>query len=132
MSGLQGLSVTATVVDFDGRTVSNTKVFQADPEILVGIGIHGGQIRAGDEQLLKAIVTQKGKKISKGQVRAEVLQQSSTYVAKRNDQGDVYWDYQDIWRKLFTSEIPLKNGEASFRFDFSSGGQYSGLVQLCG
>ena len=124
LSGLQGLAVTAAVVDFDGRSVANTKDFQVDPEILVGIGTHVGEIRAGDEQGLKAIVTHKGKKITKGQVRAEVLQQSSTYVAKRNDQGDVYWDYQEIWRKLFTNEIPLKNGEAGFRFDFSSGGEY--------
>ena len=124
LSGLQGLTVTAAVVDFDGRSVANTKDFQVDPEILVGIGTHVGEIRAGDEQGLKAIVTHKGKKITKGQVRAEVLQQSSTYVAKRNDQGDVYWDYQEIWRKLFTNEIPLKNGEAGFRFDFSSGGEY--------
>jgi alpha-2-macroglobulin len=124
LSGLQGLTVTATVVDFDGRSVANTKDFQVDPEILVGIGTHVGEIRAGDEQMVKAIVTHKGKKINQGQLRAEVLQQSSTYVAKRNEQGDVYWDYQDIWRKLYTNEIPLKNGEASFRFDFSSGGEY--------
>ena len=124
LAGLQGLSVTATVVDFDGRSVSSSKDFQVDPEILVGISRHAGQIRAGDEQVLKAVVTQKGKKITQGKVQAEVLQQSSTYVAKRNDQGDVYWDYQEIWRKLFTNDLPLKNGEADLRFDFASGGDY--------
>ena len=51
LSGLQGLTVTAAVVDFDGRSVANTKDFQVDPEILVGIGTHVGEIRAGDEQV---------------------------------------------------------------------------------
>ena len=124
LAGLQGLTVTGTVVDFDGRSVSNSKDFQVDPEILVGISNHAGQIQAGDGQVLKAIVTQKGNKIITGQLRAEVLQQSSTYIAKRNDQGDVYWDYQEIWRKLYANELPIKNGEADFRFDFNTGGAY--------
>ena len=63
-------------------------------------------------------------KSSAARLRAEVLQQSSTYIAKRNEQGDVYWDYQEIWRKLYANEITLKNGEADFRFDFNSGGEY--------
>ncbi len=132
LAGLQGLTVTGTVVDFDGRSVSNSKDFQVDPEILVGIGNHAGQIQAGEEQVLKAIVTQKGNKIITGQLRAEVLQQSSTYIAKRNDQGDVYWDYQEIWRKLYANEIPLKNGEADFRFDFNYRRRIPGLFHLCG
>ncbi|MBM4288888.1 MAG: hypothetical protein FJ135_12250, partial [Deltaproteobacteria bacterium] len=124
LAGLMGLSVTAAVVDFDGRTVANTRDFQADPALLVGIGRHQERLRAGQEQLLKVIVTQKGNKITRGQVRAEVLQRSGAYVAKRNDQGDVYWDYQDIWRKLYADDLTIDRGEASFRFDFSWGGQY--------
>ena len=124
LAGLQGLTVTGTVVDFDGRSVSNSKDFQVDPNILVGIGTHVGEIQAGSEQMLKAIAVQKGKKISSGRLRAEVLQRSSTYIAKRNEQGDVYWDFQEIWRKLYGNEIPIKNGEADFRFDFNSGGEY--------
>ena len=124
LAGLAGLTVTGTVVDFDGRSVSNSKDFQVEPEILVGISSHAGQIQAAEEQVLKAVVTQKGNKIINGQLRAEVLQQTGTYLAKRNAQGDVYWDYQEIWGKLYDNEITLKNGEADFRFNFNSGGNY--------
>jgi hypothetical protein len=124
LAGRQGLNVVATVLDFDARAASNTKAFQVEPEVLVGISTHPDKIKAGTEQFLKAVVTQKGQQLKKGLVRAEVLQQSGTYVAKRNDQGDVYWDYQPIWRKMSMSELALEKGEAAFRFDFAYGGEY--------
>ena len=48
LAGRQGLAVTATVVDFDGRAVANTRDFQVEPEMFVGIGVHAPEIRAGD------------------------------------------------------------------------------------
>jgi uncharacterized protein YfaS (alpha-2-macroglobulin family) len=40
MNGQHGLSVVATVVDFDGRAASETKAFQVTPDLLVGISRH--------------------------------------------------------------------------------------------
>jgi uncharacterized protein YfaS (alpha-2-macroglobulin family) len=125
LQGKSGLQVTATVVDFDGRSASDSQTFQIDPDYLVGISSHPDEISAGQDQVLKVIVTRKdGKKIKTGLIRAEVLQQSWAYVAKRNDQGDVYWDYQETWRKSHAADLPLKQGEAEFRFDFEWGGRY--------
>ena len=42
MNGEHGLSVVATVVDFDGRAASETKVFQVTPDFLVGISTPPG------------------------------------------------------------------------------------------
>ncbi len=67
MDGQHGLSVVATVVDFDGRAATDTKVFQVTPEKLVGISRHPDTARADEEQVLKVLVTKPdGKTISKG------------------------------------------------------------------
>ena len=117
MNGQHGLSVVATVVDFDGRAASETKAFQVTPEILVGISRHPESARADEEQVLTVMLAKPdGKRIDKGAIQAEILQKSWAYVAKRNEQGDLYWDGQDIWRKTVTSDLTLEKGTAAFRF----------------
>lgn len=125
LAGEHGLNVVATVVDFDGRAVTNNKVFQADPDILVGISRHPEVVQAGEGQSLKVVVTRRdGKSIRTGAVQAEVLQQSWTSVPKRNEQGDVYWDEQEVWRRAAVTDLSLEKGEATFKFDFGWGGRY--------
>ncbi len=43
---------------------------------------------------------------------------------KRNEQGDLYWDGQEIWRKTVSSDLTLEKGTATFRFNFAWGGRY--------
>jgi hypothetical protein len=125
LAGEHGLYVAATVVDFDGRAVTNTKSFQADPEILVGISRHPEEVQAGEGQELKVVVVRRdGKQFRSGAVQAEVLQQSYISVPKRNEQGDVYWDGQDVWRRTVVTDLNLEKGEAAFKFDFGWGGRY--------
>ena len=125
MTGEHGLSVVATVVDFDGRAASETKAFQVTPDILVGISRHPEEARAEEEQALTVMLAKPdGKRINSGAIQAEILQQSWAYVAKRNEQGDLYWDEQEIWRKTVTSDLTLEKGAATFRFAFAWGGRY--------
>ncbi|MGA9754231.1 MAG: MG2 domain-containing protein [Desulfobaccales bacterium] len=125
MNGQHGLSVLATVVDFDGRAATETKVFQVTPDLLVGISRHPEQARADEDQVLKVMVSRPdGKPLSRGAVRAEILQKSWSYVAKRNTAGDLYWDEQELWRKALTSDLALEKGAAAFRFSFAWGGNY--------
>jgi len=125
MDGQHGLSVVASVVDFDGRAASDTKVFQVTPNLLVGISRHPEQVRADAEQVLKVMVARPdGKTIRRGTVQAEILQKSWAYVAKRNEQGNLYWDGQEVWRKTVGSDLTLSRGTTSFRFSFAWGGQY--------
>ncbi len=110
----------ATVLDFDGRAASNSKNYQVEPDFLVGLSSHSDSVRSEEEQVLKVIaVSRDGKKVTKGVARAEVLEKSWAYTAKRNEQGDVYWSDQETWRKTFTTDLPLDKGEAVFRFDFA-------------
>lgn len=125
LAGRQGLSVTATVVDFDGRAATAGKAFQVEPDFRVGVSRHPDTFRPGEEHELKIIVVDKeGKKVSQGHVRAEVLERSWSYVAKRNERGDVYWEDEAAWRKSYASDLPLKDGMAPFRFDCVQPGRY--------
>jgi len=125
LGGEYGLNVTATVLDFDGRSASATKAFQAEPDILVGISSHPPEVSAGVEQILKVVVaTKDGKQIKTGAVKAEVMRRSYAYVAKRNEQGDVFWEDNPTWRRTFSTDLALDKGDHSFRFDFAYSGSY--------
>ena len=125
LAGESGYLVIATVVDFDGRAASNSKSYQVEPDYLVGFSSHPEEVRPEEEQVLKVVaVTRDGKKITKGQIRAEVLEKSYAYVPKRNEQGDLYWSDQETWRKTYATDLPLEKGEAAFRFDFGWYGRY--------
>jgi uncharacterized protein YfaS (alpha-2-macroglobulin family) len=125
LAGRQGINVVATVVDFDGRAAAASKDFQVEPDFLVGISGHPEKVRLGEEHELKVVVVDKDrKKVTQGTVRAEVLEQSWSYVAKRNEQGDVYWEGESTWRRAFASDLPLKEGQAPFRFDCATPGDF--------
>jgi alpha-2-macroglobulin len=125
LAGRRGLSVTATVVDFDGRAAAAGKAFQVEPDYLVGISRHPDTFRMGEEHELKVVVVDRqGKKISQGSVRAEVLERSWSYVAKRNERGDVFWEDEAAWRKTYGGDLTLKDGLAPFRFDTAMPGRY--------
>ncbi len=125
LSGRRGLAISATVLDFDGRSATSETEFQAKPDYLVGISRHQGEIMAGQPQKLGVMVLDpSGRPVSAGRVEAEILQQSGAYLAKRNDRGDLYWDYQEIWRRNVASDLDLSGGRGEFNFDFAWGGRY--------
>lgn len=124
-SGLYGVEVIATIVDFDGKAASESAVYQEEPTYLVGIGKHKDSIKAGDQENLTVIVIDKdGKRLEKGKVSVEVMRKGYTYIRKRNEFGDVYWAGQEIWRKDIASTLAIENGSAAFDFDFVYGGEY--------
>jgi uncharacterized protein YfaS (alpha-2-macroglobulin family) len=125
LAGRQGITVVATVVDFDGRAAAASKDFQVEPDFLVGISGHPDKVQLGEEHELKVVVVDKqGKKVAQGSLRAEVLERSWSYVAKRNEQGDIYWEDESTWRRAFASDLPFKEGQAPFRFDCATPGNY--------
>ncbi len=124
LSGRQGLSVVATVLDFDGRAASQSQTFQVDPEVLVGVSRPPATLRQGEELVLRVVALKQGKTLLAGGIQAEILQESWSYVAKRNEQGDLYWDGQPVWRRTASSTLNLAKGEAVFRSDLPQGGSY--------
>ncbi len=124
-AGLHAVEVVATVLDFDGRASTETSVYQEEPEYMVGIGKHENNVKAGDSQIVKVIVTDKNnKKVENGSVDVSVMRKDYMYVRKRNEDGSVYWDYKAVYRKQLSTAVKLENSIAVFDFDFVSGGDY--------
>ncbi len=125
LTGQQGLLVVATVVDFDGRAATATKTLQVDPEYLVGISVHPERVKAHQALALRVrLARPDGKLLKKGALQVEIMERRWGYVAKRNEQGDVFWQDQDVWRRSRTADLTLDRGEAVFKFDFPLGGRY--------
>lgn len=124
LTGRQGLLVVATVLDFDGRAASQSQTFQVDPEVLVGISRPPAAPRQGQELTFRVVAVKHGKPLQTGTIQAEVFQEGWSYIARRNEQGDLFWDEQQVWRRAFRSILELARGEAVFKSDFPQGGSY--------
>jgi alpha-2-macroglobulin len=125
VSGIYGVEVVATVLDFDGRASTETALFQEKPGYLVGISSHDLAIRAGDPQALRVIVIdQEGRLVEEGAVNVEVMQNEYLYVRKRDESGRVYWEGKEAFRRQLTSTLSLEKTGAIFDFDFVRGGRY--------
>ena len=124
LAGQYGFMVVATVLDFDGRAASESKPFQVEPEFLVGLSRLPKDLQVGETRELTLIAVKQGKQVRRGVIQAEVLEETWTYVAKRNQQGDLYWNDEQVWQKTCTTELPMKKGQATFTFDFARGGRY--------
>ncbi len=125
LSGKYGIEVAASVVDFDGRASSDSSVYQGDPEYLVGISNHPANIKPGENQTLYAVVIdKKGNKVTKGNVVVQVMERGYTYIQKRNAEGYLYNEQQQVWRSQLSAELPIRDDRAVFDFDFTRGGEY--------
>ena len=125
LAGKFGIEVTASVVDFDGRVSSDSSVYQADPEYLVGISNHPAIVKPGEAQTLSAIVIdKKGNKVARGDVLVQVMERGYTHIQKRNAEGYLYHEQQQVWRSQLSAELPIKDDRAVFDFDFTRGGEY--------
>jgi uncharacterized protein YfaS (alpha-2-macroglobulin family) len=125
LSGAYALEASAVVVDFDGRAASGSATYQEDPPYLVGIGPHDAETGVGEARTLRLIVLDRdGRRVEAGKFVAEVQRQDWVYLRKRNEEGDVYWTSEQVYRKQLSTPLTLKNGEAQFEFDFVLGGEY--------
>lgn len=125
LSGIYGVEVVASVVDFDGRAAAEKATFQIRPEYMVGIAGHPDKINAGDQQLLEIVVIDpERKQLKSGTVGVEVLRKDYIYIRKRNVQGRSYWSWEQTWRRQIASQLNIDSGRATFDFDFARGGEY--------
>ena len=126
LQGVYGIEVVATVVDIDGRAYTDSAVFQEKPAYPVGISRPSKTKLSTDEtQRLKIIVLdRKGRTLKRGNVKVQVMKMTWTYVRKRNKQGDLYWQWKQLWKKDSEVLLPIKDSMAVFEFDFRFSGDY--------
>ena len=141
LSGLKGLEVVATVVDFDGRSSSTKNLYQEKPQYLIGIGKQKtSNLRRGEPTPLSlmlinkngtlelgrnlSVLSEKKGLVSKSsqqpqaiQVDVEVFRKEYNYIRKRNRNGEVYWHWTQDWVKKSESITGIKEGKGSFDFN---------------
>lgn len=133
LSGRYGVKVEAAVVDFDGRVAAESAVWQSSPKLLVGLSAHDESVRAGEGQALRIVVADEaGKRIRKGTVTAEVSRKQYLYVRKRNDQGNLYWSWEEAFRRVGSTTLSLEGGEAILDLDFATWGTHVVRVTCVG
>ncbi len=124
-AGTRGIEVVATVLDIDGHAATSAAVFQRPPDYLIGCSRHAAQVGVNEPQLLQVMLLDADRQpVAAATLEAEVLQQEYTYTRKRNAAGNVYWDWQPVWRQQVTTRLEIENGRALFDFDFRFGGDY--------
>ncbi|HIB43911.1 MAG TPA: hypothetical protein EYO37_08125 [Nitrospina sp.] len=125
-SGQRSLEVVATVVDFDGRVASSKQKYQGEPNYLVGIGKHKKEIDDDESFRLPVMVVAKdGVYPEKSAVNITVFRKENNWVRKRNQKGETYWSRTDLWKKKFSTPVPLTDGKGVFEFNQGRYGEYS-------
>ncbi|MCA9446963.1 MAG: hypothetical protein KC931_07600, partial [Candidatus Omnitrophica bacterium] len=125
LTSKHGLSFTATVVDFDGRTATKSADYSVKPDCLVGLSNPPEKIEFGDPQVLRAIVLDSSREmVQSGELKVRVLERSYLYTRKRNREGNSYLSWDSVWRDQYRTTIPIEEGEGVFDFVFNQSGDY--------
>jgi len=123
--GKRSLIVIASVIDFDGRVATSKKVYQANPDYLVGMSKHLKTVKAGMDLPINFLVLNKEKVQEKeGKIKVNILRKGWNYIRKRNDKGEVYWEWKRLWKKVFSVEKEIKSRKVPFVFSNSYDGSY--------
>jgi uncharacterized protein YfaS (alpha-2-macroglobulin family) len=125
LAGKHGLEVTATVVDFDGRTATESGKFQVRPDFLVGLSAQSSSAEVGDPLSLRILALDPTRQpVEEGMVEVRVMERSWYYTRKRNEDGNAYWSWSEVWRSQSTSTLPIKDGAGLFDFEFNQSGSF--------
>ena len=57
-------------------------------------------------------------------VEVNILRKGWNYIRKRNERGEIYWNWQELWEKVLSVEHEINNSDNPFIFSNSYGGDY--------
>ena len=123
--GRRSLVVVASVIDFDGRVATSKSVYQSRPDYLVGMSKQAKSVKAGMDLPIRFVVI-KNEDTEKqvGKVRVNILRKGWNYIRKRNERGEVYWNWQKLWKKVLSVEHEINDSDNPFIFSNSHSGDY--------
>ena len=125
LTGIYGVKLSATVLDVDGEPATEVETFNPKPKFLVGISGHPRQVQSGYASPVKIIVVdQAGKKVPSGKVEAAIMEKKYFYTQKRDDEGNINYQWEEGWMKTLSSQLSLTNGEATFPLELNDSGNY--------
>ena len=124
-SGKRSLVVVASVIDFDGRVATSKSVYQGEPDYLVGMSKHSQTVKAGmDFPIRFVVIKNEGTQKQTGKVKVNILRKGWNYIRKRNERGEIYWNWQKLWKKVLSVEHEINDSDNPFIFSNSYGGDY--------
>ena len=125
VSGKRSLVVVASVIDFDGRVATSKSVYQAEPDYLVGISKQPRTVNAGIDLPIRFVVL-KNKELKKqgGKLKVDILREDWNYIRKRNERGEVYWDWRKLWKKVLSTDYDINSTDTPFIFSNTYSGDY--------
>ena len=125
MSGKRSLVVVASVIDFDGRVATSKSVYQGKPDYLVGMSKHPQTVKAGMDLPIRFVVLKnEGSQKQDGKIKVDILREGWNYIRKRNERGEVYWNWQKLWEKVLSAEHEVNSSDIPFIFSNSYSGDY--------
>ncbi|MBI4965867.1 MAG: hypothetical protein HY913_21495 [Desulfomonile tiedjei] len=125
LTGIYGVKVSATVLDVDGEPATEVETFNPKPKFLVGVSGHPRQVQSGYASPLRIVVVdESGKKIPSGKVEAAIMEKKYFNIHKRDDEGNLNYQWEEGWMKTLTSQLSLENGEGVFPLELNDSGNY--------
>ncbi len=122
--GLYGVEVSATVLDVDARPATKVETFS--PKAKYDVGLQRlRHVQQGEEATFQAIaLTTDGQPVPTGTMRMDIFRKRYFYTQKRDEEGNIYYRWENGWVRAMTTEQPVKDGRASFAMAFADGGEY--------
>jgi hypothetical protein len=125
MSGLYGIEFSATVLDIDGRPATTVSTYEAPAKIRVGMSQTPAGLKEGDSLALEVLVVDENqKRIGAGEIRLDILKRNSFYTRKRDENGNIFYRWENGWIKTISGVQPIRDGRAMFDLGFSDSGSY--------
>lgn len=124
MNGPYGIEISATVMDVDARPA--TQVTTWEPKTAVSVGMTRlPELNERDEASLDVIaVGTGGNRRDSGSVRLDILRKRWFYTQKRDEEGNIFYRWDQGWIRTLTTTQPMSNGKATFDLSFDDSGEY--------
>lgn len=128
LTGLNGLEITATVVDVDGKAATSMQSFTVDTGFKVGISEVLGP-DSEQQSLIKAVaVDRNGNKLSGGGFSLELMFNRWFYTRKRAADGSIYYSWSQGWLRSSLLTQEAAGGEAVFKLTLLPNESYMARV----
>ncbi|HOT26907.1 MAG TPA: alpha-2-macroglobulin family protein [Candidatus Ozemobacteraceae bacterium] len=124
MNGPYGIEISATVMDVDARPA--TQVTTWEPKTAIHVGMTRlPDLNERDEASLDVIaIGADGNRRDSGSVRLDILRKRWFYTQKRDEDGNIFYRWDQGWIRTLTTTQPMSGGKATFDLSFDDSGEY--------
>ena len=70
------------------------------------------------------VISKEAEGILKADIQINAFRRNWNYIRKRNQKGEIYWQYEKFWKRAYSTKLSLANGKGSFPLDLIYQGEY--------